>query len=80
MYILEVNVMDPTKGMLTFETTKPELVRAATSSPDNFLKPVCESVTGYSGNKITVLGKGQVELRNGKWHIVDGKKIAIKIT
>jgi len=80
LYILEINALIPTKGMLSFETNKPEMVRAATASPENFLKPVCESVTGFKGTKITVLQKGQVELRNGKWFIIDGKKMVISIS
>ncbi len=78
-YILEIDPSNPNKGEFTLIDNRPDLIRNAITSANTFLKPVCTIEGPVSGDKITVISKGQLERRNDKWMIADSKKLVIKI-
>lgn len=67
-------------GSLEVLTEDPKIVKVLLSSPNLYLKPVCNEINNnYIGQKIAMIKNGTVELRNGKWYVDPEKKITIKI-
>lgn len=71
---------NPRTGSLEVLTEDPKIVKVLLSSPNLYLKPVCNEINNnYIGQKIAMIKNGTAELRNGKWYVDPAKKITIKI-
>ena len=78
-YILELDLVNLNRGELSLINNRPALIRNAITSADTFLEPVCKIEGIATGDKITVISKGQIEKRNDRWQIIDDKKMVIRI-
>ena len=81
LFIIEIEPHNQNRGNFTLYLQNEKNIRSALTNASTFLKPVCEAVdNNFSGSQIEMIGKGILQLQNGKWNVMGGKKLKIKIS